>query len=1075
MPSANETPSRINVTPSGFFALRTPLLPFCEILAWSEGTASVRADAGQLDQALASDRALLQHRLRLLLERPEIREAIFLASPDLATSIPFWSREPTSERGQRIEKAAVRYVLRMASRCTPFGLFAGCSVASLGGPTRLELGPRVSYLRHTRLDMDYLFALADHFQRQPQLGRLMVVRPNSSLYRLAGRFRYAEAKLQGKQRTYNLVAVDDNEYVRATLERARGSARPDDLAAALVAQDPEITLPQAQAFIDELIANQILLTDLVPAVTGPEPTQGIVSQLAGATPLRSLAETLAGCVTSLQRIDEAGLGADPKLYRDVASDLASLPVKAELARLFQVDMVKPAPDLALGETVIAEVVRGVRLLHRLGRWSAGPSNLERFREAFLARYEAREVPLVEALDEELGVGFESAGEAGAEATPLLEGLAFRPEPVGVSIEWHDWQSHLLLLWETAVRRGLTELVLTPEDVDRLSVKQPLPLPDAFAISATLAADSERALARGDFQIYLAGGRGPSGVRLLGRFCHADPRLQQFVRDHLRAEEAMEPGAIFAEIVHLPEARIGNVLSRPVLRDYEIPFLGRSAAPPNREIPITDLLVSIQGDQIVLRSRTLGRRIVPRLSTAHNYYVRSLRLYKFLCSLQDHGRTGTLGWDWGIFKYAQFLPRVRMGRLVLHRACWRLDPDQLQALGRLSGVALFKAVQALRAERGLPRWVLFSEGDSELLVDFDNVLCIETLIDLVKGRPRALLFELFPGPEQLLARGPEGRFTHELVIPFICKKESVPSFAAAPLVHALRRASRTLVPGSEWLFAKLYTGAATADQVLREVVGPVSRDAMAHGSADGWFFLRYGDPDWHVRLRLHGSPDRLRYEVMPRVEEALRPLSEDGRVRKLQYDTYDREVERYGGPEGVRLAERIFQADSEAVLGIVDLFIGDAGMDARWRLTLRGIDMLLDNMGLTWSEKRAVIKHVRESYARHFPGDPHQLGTRFRKEKASLERLLDRQPDDADVLAPGVRLLYRRAELLVPIVAELRAAVSDQRVALPLPVLCSSFIHLHANRLLRSAHRAQEFVIYSMLDRLYQSMEARKGT
>ncbi len=342
MPSANETPSRINVTPSGFFALRTPLLPFCEILAWSEGTASVRADAGQLDQALASDRALLQHRLRLLLERPEIREAIFLASPDLATSIPFWSREPTSERGQRIEKAAVRYVLRMASRCTPFGLFAGCSVASLGGPTRLELGPRVSYLRHTRLDMDYLFALADHFQRQPQLGRLMVVRPNSSLYRLAGRFRYAEAKLQGKQRTYNLVAVDDNEYVRATLERARGSARPDDLAAALVAQDPEITLPQAQAFIDELIANQILLTDLVPAVTGPEPTQGIVSQLAGATPLRSLAETLAGCVTSLQRIDEAGLGADPKLYRDVASDLASLPVKAELARLFQVDMVKPA-------------------------------------------------------------------------------------------------------------------------------------------------------------------------------------------------------------------------------------------------------------------------------------------------------------------------------------------------------------------------------------------------------------------------------------------------------------------------------------------------------------------------------------------------------------------------------------------------------------------------------------------------------------------------------------------------------------------------------------------------------------
>jgi thiopeptide-type bacteriocin biosynthesis protein len=1073
--SATNASPRIPLEPAGFFALRTPLLPFNEVVAWTQGcrAAARPPDSGPLDEALASDRELLRRKLRALLGRPEIREAVFLASPDLTESIPFWSDNPTSERGQRVEKALVRYLLRMACRPTPFGLFAGCSVGRLGAPTRLEVGPRGGYRRHTRLDTDYLFALADAFQRQPGLGREVRVRPNSSLYRVAGRFRYAEAHLRDKERTYHLVAVDDTEYLRATLRRAQRGARPAELAAALVAQDPDIAPEEAQAYIDELIASQILVTELAPAVTGPEPAEDLLAQLEGVQACRDLARTLADVTAALGRIDQAGLGAEPQRYRDLARDLEGLPAMPELARLFQVDMVKPVTGAALGEAVIAEIVRGVHLLHRLGRWSSGPSNLARFREAFLARYEAREVPLVEALDEELGVAFEPAGEAGAEATPLLEGLNFRPKQRSHTVEWEDWQSNLFVKLEACWRDGITELALTPEDVERLSAREPLPLPDAFAVSAVLAADSPEALARGDFQLYWAGGQGPSGARLLGRFCHADPELHRLVGAHLRAEEALRPDAVFAEVVNLPEGRVGNVLCRPVLRDYEIPFLGRSGAPPDRQIPVSDLLVSVQGDQIVLRSRRLGRRVVPRLSTAHNYHTRSLRLYKFLCALQDDGQSGGLSWDWGLFKYAQFLPRVRVGLLVLSRACWRLDREHLQALGKLTGTALFRAVQTLRAERGLPRWALFAEGDNELPVDFDNVLSVETLIDLVKARPRALLFEMFPGPERLAAAGPEGRFTHELVVPFTRKKEPAPAPPPPARPAAPAPAPRTFLPGSEWLYAKLYTGAATADQVLREVVAPLTRDALARGGADGWFFLRYGDPDWHVRWRLHGDPDRLQGEVMPRLAEAVRPLVDDGRVRKVQYDTYEREVERYGGAEAMVLAERIFQADSEAVLGIVERLSGDAGMDARWRLTLRGMDMLLADLSLTWAEKRAVVKSARTSFARDFPADPHQLGSKFRKEKAGLEKLLDPDNDERSPLAPGLRLLRRRSAELAPIAAELRAAMSAGRVAVPLTALCSSLIHLHANRLLRSAQRSQEFVIYFFLDHLYEGMEARR--
>jgi hypothetical protein len=60
------------------------------------------------------------------------------------------------------------------------------------------------------------------------------------------------------------------------------------------------------------------------------------------------------------------------------------------------------------------------------------------------------------------------------------------------------------------------------------------------------------------------------------------------------------------------------------------------------------------------------------------------------------------------------------------------------------------------------------------------------------------------------------------------------------------------PGSEWLYIKLFTGPATADQVLRRIASVLTW-ALTAGGDDQWFFLRYGDPDWHLRLRIHGAP------------------------------------------------------------------------------------------------------------------------------------------------------------------------------------------------------------------------------
>ena len=149
-----------------------------------------------------------------------------------------------------------------------------------------------------------------------------------------------------------------------------------------------------------------------------------------------------------------------------------------------------------------------------------------------------------------------------------------------------------------------------------------------------------------------------------------------------------------------------------------------------------------------------------------------------------------------------------------------------------------------------------------------------------------------------------------------------SASAAP--PALRR--RVFPPGSEWLYAKLYTGTATADQVLRDVVAPlVAAHARAPAPPTRWFFIRYGDPDWHLRLRFRGEPARLRRRG-PAARSTRPPsrCSPTGAVGKLQLDTYEREVERYGGPAGIELGEQLFAIDSEACLAILESLAGDEG-------------------------------------------------------------------------------------------------------------------------------------------------------
>lgn len=1015
--------------PSGFFAFRVPALPMDVLTAWSEGMEAPHAGPDDLAGALERDRSRLRERLRALGRRPTVRGALSVASPDLLGAVE------SRPEDAGVEAALVRYLTRMASRATPFGLFAACGHGAVGDRTAIRLPEPASWGRFTQLDADYLDALVR--QRATALADRVTLTPNDSLHLLAGRWRYVESRLDGLERTHHLVQVAGSAHLQRALDAA-GTTR-DQVVEAVAAGG--VDEARAGGYVDRLVAAQVLVPTLTVPITGPPPLDTLVADLEslgdGATAgvLRQVGEDLA-------KVDAEGPGALPARHQAIVQALGVLPAPIEPSRLLHVDATVPPCGATLSRSTVDDIVRGVELLARIAP-AEPPSDLDRFREAFVERYDREEVPLLDALDEELGVGFG----AGADPAPLLDDLRPQPAPAGEAPQGRR-ERRLLELLHRAWTTDAHEITLTRDDVAALANDDAPPLPPALAATAVL----------GRTGVVLTGARGPSGARLLGRFCHADPELERRVRDHLRAEEALDPDAVHAEIVHLPSGRMVNVLARPVLRDHEIAWLGRPGVPAERALPAGDLMVSVRDGRFVLRSRRLGRRVVPRLTSAHNYNRRSPGVYRFLAAVQSDGVAEMVDWTWFPFDHAPFTPRVRWGRLVLARAQWTAAGDELRALDQRDPVARWAAVQRWREGRRLPRWVCLVDGDNVLPVDLDNVVSVDAFVRSARHRDEIVLEELYPGPDELVAESPGGHHAVEVVVPLVADRA-----APAAVIAGGQPVRRVFAPGSEWTYVKLYAGSATADRLLHEAVAPLARQLVAAGAADRWFFLRYEDPGFHLRVRFHGDAGAIRAELDPLVARLL----DAGLVHDAAHSTYRREVERYGGPEGIELAEAVFHADSEAVVDLLHLFApGAAGLDARWRIGFLGTERLLQDLGLDPGARAALCRDMRDAFEREFQVGAttrKAVGARIRTELASLEDLLAAPAGGDHPLAPGIAVLDDRSARIATLATELAA----RRLTAPMEELAVAFVHMWLNRLHRSENRLHEYVTYALLTRLHE--------
>ena len=281
-----------------------------------------------------------------------------------------------------------------------------------------------------------------------------------------------------------------------------------------------------------------------------------------------------------------------------------------------------------------------------------------------------------------------------------------------------------------------------------------------------------------------------------------------------------------------------------------------------------------------------------------------------------------------------------------------------------------------------------------------------------------------------------------------------------------------IPGSEWVYFKIYTGIKTADTILKNELYGYVNEMLKNDIIDKWFFLRYYDPDFHIRLRLHLKDTYDFSYVFNSFYKTFYSAVNKCLIWNVQCDTYKREMVRYGA-NTISIIEDLFFNDSEFVIKLLHLLNEDNPNQHRWILSLVLIDSLLSAFSYELPQKQELLNKISNSYKKEFGFTRHhvtkQLNNKYRTYRKDIENAMLWENEITNVIVN----IKRRRQAISSIAEELITMEKSGELQVSLNALLASLIHMTMTRWFRSKNRLHELVIYEFLSRFYTSEKAKK--
>ncbi|MBS1601544.1 MAG: lantibiotic dehydratase family protein, partial [Bacteroidetes bacterium] len=667
-----------------------------------------------------------------LYDNIRFRDAIFLSSPELFAE---WEKVRQGKERGTVSLSIMKFFLRSISNTVPFGLFAAYSVNNDAG------GKDGEFTRFSDVDSDYLIKLIARLNEHPVVRKFVRYRNNNTIYQVGEKYRYIEPSVVNRKLNYTLISIEYNEVLRLLLDVNRKELLFDELVSIVVDNVEDVDSGTAAAFIDELIRSKVFLSSLDLALNEGDLLEQLIGILEEGGDAVHADEYLHTVIEALVEVRDRLIGLDQRVFNDQEVYTAIFSALERIGIEFDKKLIVCSNLRRNGarfEDLEGKVQKMLGVLERVSPPPSPNDNLTKFRERFYRRYEDAEAPLLEVLDNELGIGYLPDLEEHfvfSDLTDSIELPAKKLTQQKITISPEIYQ-----FWQNCLLTGEKVIDLEKKDLG------------CFRTESTSVGTFSVMFSYANNKISLKNAGNSSATMLLGRFSSRDGSVREMLNGIADMEAGYFKNEVLAEIVHLPNNRTANVTIRNIRREAEISILSKNSAHAENVL-LEDLVVSVKGDKIVVRSRTTGKEVIPFLTSAQNYSFDSLPVYQFLCDLQSQSRKNYFTLNFGGLRLGMldFFPRVMYGEdIILRKASWRLRKSEVLKMpgvargaekGNGNGVEKGKAdkitaeqLLAYVEKAGLPKYIYFTEGNEDkMIIDTSNRILLEILVQEINKK------------------------------------------------------------------------------------------------------------------------------------------------------------------------------------------------------------------------------------------------------------------------------------------------------------------------------------------------------
>ncbi|MGH8902522.1 MAG: lantibiotic dehydratase [Egibacteraceae bacterium] len=826
-----------------------------------------------------------------------IAAAIEVASPVLARGVlqVCDGRRQQARQVRRAVVSVVRYLLRATSRATPFGLFAGVAPARFGPELEVRYGEEHHAV--ARVDAEWLAGVITRLERCPALRhRLLVVMNNLSFVRDGRLVVGCQQRPDASSRTEPAeVSVRHTRAVQTIMQAAESPIRVGGLAGKLAASFPETPESVIEGMLAELVAQRILITSLHPPLTATDPLAHVVEELAavGADALPQVAGLFHELCEIHGDLSRHNRVSSPMQRRDLRTSASRRMVAIfKAGRPVMVDL-RVDCGLVLPYAVAREAETAASALARLTPYPFGFPAWRDYHARFLERYGIGAlVPVLEILNADAGLGFPAGYRDARLSPPPVPGLSER-------------DVLLLALAQKAAIDQSVEVCLDDQAIADLAAQDVATarVQPHTELRFQVHAPTPAALDRGEFELSVAGVSRAAGTTA-GRFLDLlDPAdRERMLGAHTQLPTVSED-ALPVQVSCPPlYARTENVARSPAVLP-QLVSLAEHHARGDGVLPLDDLAVSGDAQRMCLISVSRRRPVEPTVFSAVEFTNSAHPLLRFLCEISTARSAAAPEFSWGAARRLPFLPRLRYRRTILSPARWILAATGMPG-PTAPWLDWMESLAAWQRRFRVPDAVHLGEDDRRIRLDLTvpaHLYILRSDLDraghaTVREAPNTSAFGWF-----------EGR-AHEIVVPLTATSRPVPRRAWSGCTIGPEHGH--LPAASDWLYVKLYGHPDRQTAILTTHLPAL---LSTWGRPPQWWFMRYQDPEPHLRLRIRLPSADAFGETAQRVGAWAAGLRRLGLIGQVQLDTYYPESGRFGDGAATAAAESVFAADSAAAI------------------------------------------------------------------------------------------------------------------------------------------------------------------